>query len=846
MPQPKSTARRSTSGRSPRPSRRPAPGAAAKRASGARRRGEAGFRRQAPRGEAAQADADAGRRPRPRAADEGRHAHRRPHPGGVDDAVRRGRMTRSDAEDLVQRADHARAQADRGPHRGHRAAARPLGGARAGDARAASAGAAIASCARSTGRAARWASARSRSSATTTERRRRSPSALDDLTPAQLRKVRDHERRNANRKSVLHAIDALLKASTVSHGAQPQPRPLRGAELDLRIDALAFGGNGVARLDGYVVFVHGAVPGDRVRAVRHEAQAGLRRGAHDRGARARARAHRPRSPTTRARRGRCSPTSASSRSRPSRSTTRCGASASSTATSSSRSSPPSSSGATATSSSTPSAPTTTATLVCGFHAPGLVGGDRRRSRTACCRPSAATRPAARCSPGAARRASRPTTAARRPACCATSSSARAGAPARSRCASSPSPGELDVERFAEAVARATALLWTRVDGRRRDDRRAATELLSRRRDDRRGARRPAASRSRPTRSSRRTPRWPSASTASRPSTPRSQGWERVYDLFCGIGTIGLSLAPRAGELWGMEIVEEAVADAIDNARAERDRRTRSFFAGDVRLALRELVEQAGRPDVLVVDPPRAGLSAEGRAPHHRGRARSASSTSPATRRRSRPTPRSSSRRATRCGACGRSTCSRRPRTSSASRCWSAAWVGPACFSSKIAAIIVEGRPARSAWTPACRRCRGTRLPCAPWPRCRRARRRSACTPRPRHGALVLEERDRGAQRRPARGGAGRPGSGRPWPRSMAAGVVRIARSSSPGLLRGGLLVGPLGGEALRDGPALAGGDHEHPDERGGVGEGGPLFGVEVGLLRHRWSLAHGRRATISP
>ena len=44
-------------------------------------------------------------------------------------------------------------------------------------------------------------------------------------------------------------------------------RPERGAELDLRVDDLAFGGNGVARLDGYVVFVRGGVPGDRVRAV---------------------------------------------------------------------------------------------------------------------------------------------------------------------------------------------------------------------------------------------------------------------------------------------------------------------------------------------------------------------------------------------------------------------------------------------------------------------------------------------------------------------------------------------------------------------------------------------------
>ncbi len=88
-----------------------------------------------------------------------------------------------------------------------------------------------------------------------------------------------------------------------------------------------------------------------------------------------------------------------------------------------------------------------------------------------------------------------------------------------------------------------------------------------------------------------------------------QGWERLYDLFCGIGTIGLSLAARAGEVWGLEMVEEAIADAIANARRNEIGNAR-FFAGDVRLALRELVERAGRPDVLVVDPPRAGLSAK--------------------------------------------------------------------------------------------------------------------------------------------------------------------------------------------------------------------------------------------
>jgi 23S rRNA (uracil-5-)-methyltransferase RumA len=86
-----------------------------------------------------------------------------------------------------------------------------------------------------------------------------------------------------------------------------------------------------------------------------------------------------------------------------------------------------------------------------------------------------------------------------------------------------------------------------------------------------------------------------------------EGWERVYDLYSGIGTIALTLAPRAGELWGIEIVEQAVADAI--AAAKRNEVTSAhFFAGDTRLALPELIERAGKPDVVVVDPPRAGLS----------------------------------------------------------------------------------------------------------------------------------------------------------------------------------------------------------------------------------------------
>ena len=85
------------------------------------------------------------------------------------------------------------------------------------------------------------------------------------------------------------------------------------------------------------------------------------------------------------------------------------------------------------------------------------------------------------------------------------------------------------------------------------------------------------------------------------------GFERVYDLYCGIGTIALLIAPRVAEVWGLELLEEAIADAIAAAGANEIDNAR-FYAGDVRVALRELVDMAGRPDLIVVDPPRAGLS----------------------------------------------------------------------------------------------------------------------------------------------------------------------------------------------------------------------------------------------
>jgi 23S rRNA (uracil1939-C5)-methyltransferase len=85
------------------------------------------------------------------------------------------------------------------------------------------------------------------------------------------------------------------------------------------------------------------------------------------------------------------------------------------------------------------------------------------------------------------------------------------------------------------------------------------------------------------------------------------GGETVYDLYCGIGTIGLSLAREALTVWGIEISEESVACAIENAELNAIGNA-GFFAGNVGEVLRELRERAGDPDVVVVDPPRAGLA----------------------------------------------------------------------------------------------------------------------------------------------------------------------------------------------------------------------------------------------
>jgi 23S rRNA (uracil1939-C5)-methyltransferase len=85
------------------------------------------------------------------------------------------------------------------------------------------------------------------------------------------------------------------------------------------------------------------------------------------------------------------------------------------------------------------------------------------------------------------------------------------------------------------------------------------------------------------------------------------GGETVWDLYCGIGTIGLSLAGDALTVWGIEVSEESVACALENAVLNGITNA-AFFAGNVGEVVEELLERSGPPDVVVVDPPRAGLA----------------------------------------------------------------------------------------------------------------------------------------------------------------------------------------------------------------------------------------------
>lgn len=94
------------------------------------------------------------------------------------------------------------------------------------------------------------------------------------------------------------------------------------------------------------------------------------------------------------------------------------------------------------------------------------------------------------------------------------------------------------------------------------------------------------------------------------------GKKTVWDLYCGIGTISLFLAQRAGKVYGVEIVPQAIEDAKNNAKLN-DITNAEFFVGKAEEVLPEFYERESRmgqqagedmihPDVIVVDPPRKG------------------------------------------------------------------------------------------------------------------------------------------------------------------------------------------------------------------------------------------------
>lgn len=85
--------------------------------------------------------------------------------------------------------------------------------------------------------------------------------------------------------------------------------------------------------------------------------------------------------------------------------------------------------------------------------------------------------------------------------------------------------------------------------------------------------------------------------------------DTVLDLYCGAGTITLSMASAAGKVIGVEVIPQAVADARENA-LRNGIQNAEFFCGDAGQAALELEKNGVRPDVITVDPPRKGLSAD--------------------------------------------------------------------------------------------------------------------------------------------------------------------------------------------------------------------------------------------
>jgi 23S rRNA (uracil1939-C5)-methyltransferase len=85
------------------------------------------------------------------------------------------------------------------------------------------------------------------------------------------------------------------------------------------------------------------------------------------------------------------------------------------------------------------------------------------------------------------------------------------------------------------------------------------------------------------------------------------GNEVVYDLYTGAGTIANFIADAAQKVIGIEYIDEAVRDAAINSEINNIRNTR-FFAGDIRSLLNDqFISENGKPDIIITDPPRAGM-----------------------------------------------------------------------------------------------------------------------------------------------------------------------------------------------------------------------------------------------
>ena len=411
---------------------------------------------------------------------------------------------------------------------------------------------------------------------------------------------RPHRSRSANRRPRPRGARAKNSARwSAATGEKPAARPRRGEQLEVEIDSLAFGGRGVARAEGFVVFVSGALPGDRVRvevtkAKKRFAEARtveLLRPAPDRiadrcvhdgepcpGAPWQGLAYeQPAGPQVR-----------------SRSARRCAGSATSTASSWRRSSPRSSSGATATSSSTPSA-SARARPILGFHARGrwdlivdvedcLLASERGN---------------------AARNAVRDW--ARLEAVPAYDGRSREGVLRNLVVREGWRTGQIQTRLVTSAARfpKPPVDLHTAIEGDSGGtdgptgvlgEERLREELCGLKLEMSHGA------------FFQTNTEMAERLYAVAAEFAGLTGSERVFDLYCGIGTIGLSMAARAGEVWGLEIVARGDRRRRAQRRAQQDRRTPASSPAAPAPGCGPLLEKAGKPDVVVIDPPRAGLS----------------------------------------------------------------------------------------------------------------------------------------------------------------------------------------------------------------------------------------------